>query len=209
MWVGILIGFFLAIAILVIANLDRFGKSRSASSRGTFRSSAAPAATTAPTVSPAVYRVAPQFVCTCGACGEKPLESCDCPTATEGRAFIQQQLAAGHSEAEAADALEAKYGGRKRAGTPNASDADLTAQMNAGTLGVGHLATAADRAHIISHFKCPCNQCAIDELSDCECPHPKGAQEVKQFIDDTIAQGQHTVGEIVALVEQRYGGRIR
>lgn len=100
----------------------------------------------ASSLSPAVHRVASQFICTCGACGGEPLETCQCPTAVEERGFIQQQLTSGRSEAEAAEALQARYAGRR---------------------------------------------------------------EVKKFIDDSIAARQHTAGAIVALVEERYGGRIR
>lgn len=174
----------------------------------------APARAPAPvagSISPAVYRVASQFICTCGACGGEPLETCQCPTAVEERGFIQQQLTSGRTEAEAAEALQARYAGRKEVkdATPLLTDTQTAERLNQGMAGTGHLATAADRDHIISHFRCPCNECDMDELRECECPHPNGAQEVKKFIDDSIAARQHTAGAIVALVEQRYGGRIR
>jgi len=210
--IGIGIGFLFAIALVAVVNYDRWGKAPSPGSPPTTR----PASPAKPTVSPAVFRVAAQFICTCGACGGEPLESCQCPTAVEERGYIQQQLASGRSEAEVVDAVQAKYGGNKElaADTAPLGSAAKTGEAPAGlsdqgTTSMSHLATVADRSHIISHFKCPCEQCGIDELSDCECPHPNGAQEVKKFIDDAIAHGQHTVGEIVALVEQRYGGRIR
>lgn len=58
-------------------------------------------------------RVASRFVCSCGTCGEKRLDVCTCETAQQERAFIQDQLRQGRSEAEAADALNQKYGGLK------------------------------------------------------------------------------------------------
>lgn len=61
----------------------------------------------------AMARVASRFVCSCGTCGEKRLDVCTCETAQQERAFIQDQLRQGRSEAEAADALNQKYGGLK------------------------------------------------------------------------------------------------
>ncbi len=68
---------------------------------------------TAPAADPAVLRVAARFACSCGSCGEERLDVCSCPTAQQERAFIQEQLRNGRSEAEAAEALKQKYGGLK------------------------------------------------------------------------------------------------
>jgi hypothetical protein len=70
-----------------------------------------PPATPAP--DPAMLRVASRFVCSCGTCGEERLDICSCETAKQERAFIQEQLRNGRSEAEAAEALNKKYGGLK------------------------------------------------------------------------------------------------
>ena len=205
--VGVAIGAIVIVTVVVIFKRDT--RTTAPPSVAPPRNQLAPPVTRV--ISPAVYRVAARFVCICGACGEKPLERCDCPTAVEERGFIELELASGRTEAEAADALQAKYGGRKAANdiASALTDEQIVERQKQGSIGVGHLATLADRDHIITHFKCPCEQCAIDELRDCECHHPNGAQEVKQFIDTTIAKQRHSVGEIVALVEQRYGGRIR
>ena len=49
----------------------------------------------------------------CGTCGEERLDICSCATAQQERAFIQEQLRNGRSEAEAAEAVNKKYGGLK------------------------------------------------------------------------------------------------
>lgn len=67
----------------------------------------------APALDPAVARVAARFACSCGTCGEKRLDICSCETAQRERAFIQEQLRNGRTEAEAAEALNQKYGGLK------------------------------------------------------------------------------------------------
>jgi len=64
-------------------------------------------------IDPAVTRVAARFACSCGTCGEKRLNICSCDTALQERAFIQEQLRNGRSEAEATEALNKKYGGLK------------------------------------------------------------------------------------------------
>ena len=72
-----------------------------------------PAPAVAARVDPAVTRVAARFACSCGTCGERRLDICSCETAQQERAFIQEQLRDGRSEAEAAEALSKKYGGLK------------------------------------------------------------------------------------------------
>jgi hypothetical protein len=72
-----------------------------------------PTSTVTPVVDPAVVRVAARFACSCGTCGEERLDICSCATAQQERAFIQEQLRNGHSEAEAAEAVNKKYGGLK------------------------------------------------------------------------------------------------
>jgi len=69
--------------------------------------------TAARALDPAVTRVAARFACSCGTCGEKRLDICSCETAEAERAFIQDQLRNGRSEAEAVEALNKKYGGLK------------------------------------------------------------------------------------------------
>lgn len=69
--------------------------------------------TVTPALDPAVARVAARFACSCGTCGEKRLDICSCETAQQERGFIQEQLRNGRSEAEAAEALNQKYGGLK------------------------------------------------------------------------------------------------
>lgn len=69
------------------------------------------------------------------------------------------------------------------------------------------MATAFDREEILSRFRCPCGQCGIDDLAQCTCDHPRGAKEVKAFVDRKISEQQYTVAQLVELVEKKYGGR--
>jgi len=143
--VGIAIGAIIVVTAVVIRNHERgpAAPPRALAPREPAATSRAPVAQT---VSAAAYRVATQFACTCGACGGKPLESCDCPTAVEERGFIQQQLDSGRTETEATDALQAKYGGRKAgaADTPPLTDAQVAERLNQATSGVRHLAAASE-----------------------------------------------------------------
>lgn len=217
--VGIFIGALVVGAAVLVWNHERPFHARPAN----LTSHASTTATAAPALDPAVSRVASRFVCSCGTCGEKPLDICDCSRAKEERAFIQDQLGQGRSEAEAAEALNQKYGALKSAlagsvakpASRTAADDRIVPSLAEGQTSPAssstgrRLGTADDRAHIISHFNCPCGQCGPDKLAECDCTHPKGALEVKRFIDDTIAQNRYSTAEIVDLVQNRYGGKIR
>ena len=67
-------------------------------------------------------------------------------------------------------------------------------------------ATAESRSSILSQFKCPCVNCS-DELKDCVCNHPNGANDVRSFIDKQIAKRTYTVAQVIDIVEKKYGGR--
>lgn len=118
--VGFLIGVITVGTAVLIWNHD--APSRSHSSIPTYGVVSSPASPIVPstplaavpaTVDSAVMRVAARFACSCGTCGEKRLDICSCETAQTERAFIQEQLRNGRSEAEAAEALKQKYGGLK------------------------------------------------------------------------------------------------
>ncbi|NIQ39407.1 MAG: hypothetical protein GTN81_12565, partial [Proteobacteria bacterium] len=60
-----------------------------------------------------VKLVASNFKCVCGGCGELPLVECDCDMprgALEEKAFIREELMAGHSVAQVIQLVEGKYG---------------------------------------------------------------------------------------------------
>jgi hypothetical protein len=59
---------------------------------------------------PLVNDIASKFVCSCGNCGEEPLETCTCPTAKEERGFIKEQLDKGLKSDEIVIAVANKYG---------------------------------------------------------------------------------------------------
>lgn len=172
-----------------------------------------------PEVDKLVTQVAAQFVCVCGGCENDPVSVCQCERAVEERAFIRDQLARGFSVATVVAGVKDVYGGYAAEMAPD--DEALPSQAKAvegdggnGNLasarpeGVANLAAAADRNHIISHFRCPCGQCEMDALAECDCQHPNGAVKVKEFVDQQIAAGRYSMAEIVEMVDQKYGGRI-
>lgn len=70
------------------------------------------------------------------------------------------------------------------------------------------IATADHKIQIFSKFFCPCGKCGVkDDLADCHCKHPHGAEEVKSFVDNLIAKHKYTVAQIVDQVDKKYGGR--
>lgn len=155
--------------------------------------------------------LASKFICSCGTCGELPLESCNCPTAVEEKNFIQQKINEKLSDNEIIAAVNAKFGWIKPQFAYLLSAADQNADKgnkNDGELIVpsGKIATIVDRDYIIGQFKCACGQCGIDELLECNCNHIRGAKEVKAFIDKKIAEKKFTPEEIINIVNQVYGG---
>jgi hypothetical protein len=71
------------------------------------------------------------------------------------------------------------------------------------------IATMNDKKDIIAQFICPCGKCKIiiDDLKDCHCKHPGGAEAVKQFIYERIQENKYTPLQIVEMVSKKYGGR--
>lgn len=70
------------------------------------------------------------------------------------------------------------------------------------------IATMKDKKDVIAQFICPCGKCKIiDDLKDCHCKHPGGAEVIKQFIYERIQENKYTPLQIVEMVSKKYGGR--
>ena len=179
-------------------------------------SSVAEVRSTDPGVEVRVRTVASVFICSCGSCNEQPLETCTCATAAEERQFIRDEIAKGESNDRIITMVNERYGwlkkgrGGKSEGVSKESPI-AAASAAPGTLGkravnVG-IATVFDKNEILSHFRCPCGQCQIDELLRCDCKHARGATEIKNFVDNRIAEHKYSKQELIAEVESTYGGR--
>ena len=171
-----------------------------------------------------VLNVASKFICSCGTCGEKPLDTCSCDKAAEERQFIRNYLQAGQSPDQVIAAVMKTYGWLKpefeaiydstsavKSGL-NTAPATKEAQTAFTTFSAkkneeSKIALASDADRIYSHFRCPCGQCGMDELKDCTCKHPRGANEVKSFVQTKIAEGKVTVAQMVDEINAKYGGR--
>lgn len=173
-----------------------------------------------PVLEAKTMEIAAHFICSCGTCGEEPLEICTCQTAQAERNFIRQALRSGLDDDEVIKSVNQTYGwikpefketyGKGKFIFSKESILDgspLFTEKKTDAVKTEKLATMIDRLSIISHFACPCGRCE-DELKDCQCEHPRGAREVKDFIDKKIAKGEYTKDYIVSKVEQQYGGRI-
>lgn len=167
-----------------------------------------------------VTEIASQFICGCGTCGELPLETCTCETAVSERQLIRSSLQAGQSPSQIVAAVNSQYGWLKSSRTFRTQQKGGVAATSVvpGLEDVGvlkpmlwktgqQIATTANRTEIFSQFKCPCGQCGIDELKDCNCSHAKGAAEIKAFVDQKISEEKYTVAQVVEEIEKRYGGR--
>jgi cytochrome c-type biogenesis protein CcmH/NrfF len=177
-----------------------------------------------PKLEATVLSVASRFICSCGSCGEKPLDTCACERAVEERQFIRNYLQEGQSVAQVIAAVDQSYGWKKtdstsKSGSPppgslKAGNISLPSQaagplttISARAAGNDGVATTADKMEVFSHFRCPCGQCGMDDLNACTCEHPRGAKEIKAFVDQRIDEGKLTVAQLVREVDQKYGGR--
>jgi hypothetical protein len=189
-----------------------------------------------PALEAKVLEVASRFICSCGSCGEQPLDVCACNTAVQERQYIRTSLQAGQSFAQAVQAVRDRYGWAKpefsgkfdslaqksveKSKTRSASGVTKSLELKLpDNKGIGFsefpltqsastaIATVADRDKIFSNFKCPCGQCGIDELKDCGCSHPRGATEVKGFVDGKILEKRYTVAQLIDEVDKKYGNR--
>ncbi len=171
-----------------------------------------------------VMDVASKFICSCGTCGEKPLETCKCDKAAEERQFIRNYLQAGQTPEQVIAAVMNTYGWLKpefaakydstnaiktrlnQSSAANQSQSTFTEialKKNQGK----RIAAITDSEEIYSHFRCPCGQCGMDELKDCTCKHPRGATEVKAFVQTKIAEGKYTTAQIMDELRVKYGER--
>lgn len=194
-----------------------------------------------PKIEANVQEVASKFICSCGTCGEQPLDTCTCNTAVQERQFIRNALQAGQTSDQVIAAVNTTFGWMKPElvaqydslalksasepgnkgnaqnlpGKPNLStkfkvptqpESIILNSSQLKALG-NRIATAFDRDEIFSHFRCPCGQCGIDDLAQCTCDHPRGAKEVKAFVDKKISEQQYTVAQLIDQLDKQYGGR--
>lgn len=166
---------------------------------------------TARPVSLAVRGVASKFLCSCGECGERELADCTCATAIEGRELIDRELKQGTAEQEIVKLVNSRYGHIKpqHASLVVEAPRETSATRPGQAKPSGGIATEADAPWIASRFICPCGQCQDHALSECNCKHPKGATEIKAFIQYKISQKRHTAEEIVKAVAGEYGNQVQ
>ena len=172
-----------------------------------------------PAIERQVKEIAANFGCSCGSCGELPLDTCTCNTAVRERQFIRSKLLNGQDKEQVIAAVKASYGGFKTGQSLQFNPGDIkienplsqlnTKQKVASSDAGSKIAEFANRVEIYSHFSCPCGQCGVPELKDCNCNHVRGATEVKKFVDEKINEEKYTVTQIVDFVENQYGHKIR
>lgn len=145
-----------------------------------------------PDVEAQVGKIASRFVCACGRCEGESLDACTCETAVTARKMIQASLDKGQSVPEIEAAIESAFGGLKE---------EYAKQLE------GEISHKVQRAEVLAHFRCPCGNCGMENLAECECDHPRGAKEVNAFLDRKLSEGKYTSHQLVAEVEKVYGAR--
>ncbi|MEW6702116.1 MAG: zinc-ribbon domain-containing protein [Bacteroidota bacterium] len=169
-----------------------------------------------PVIEKGVREIASKFVCSCGTCNAEPLETCTCATAIEERGMIRDYLQQSIDNDKIILAVANKYGWMKAefASKYKVEESKIYRANKTGTIKTpdqtlnnaftSALASYADRELIYFSLKCPCGQCNIEELKECSCSHPGGAKEIKNFIDQKIAEQRYSVQQIVDEVDKTY-----
>lgn len=169
-----------------------------------------------PVIEKNVAEVASKFVCSCGTCNAEPLETCTCPTAVEEREMIRDYLQQSIANDKIVLAVANKYGWLKAefASKYKVEESKIYKAGKTGTIKVPDqtfnntftsiLASYVDKEQIYFSLKCPCGQCNIEELKECNCSHPGGAKEIKNFIDQKIAEQKYSVQQIIDEVDKTY-----
>ena len=152
-----------------------------------------------PMVEGNVLAIAQKFVCNCGSCGEESLDLCTCEHAAGVRQIIRGYIQNRKTNEEIIGTINNDFGGLKDEHPKQDQASSLRKPAK--------VAVLIDRVQIFSHFRCPCGRCGMDNLGDCSCDHPRGAKEVKTFVDKTITEGRYSVNEIVDKVAQTYGSK--
>lgn len=103
-----------------------------------------------PKLEASVLAVASRFVCSCGSCGEKPLDTCVCERAVEERQFIRNYIQNGKSLEQVIAAVDQTYGWKKTDST-SANDSLSVGSRRIGNTSVpsqvaGHLADVSAKA---------------------------------------------------------------
>ena len=146
-----------------------------------------------------VRDIARNFICTCGSCQEETLAQCVCDHAAKVRKIIGSYIQNHKTKEEIVVMINNDFGGLIDKRSVEGDNFKLQKSTD-------H-ATYVDRTQIFSHFRCPCGKCNMDNLAECTCDHPRGAKEVKRFVDDKITEGRYSIIEIVDKVAQTYGSR--
>jgi cytochrome c-type biogenesis protein CcmH/NrfF/predicted amidophosphoribosyltransferase len=169
-----------------------------------------------PVIEKNVVEVASKFVCSCGTCNAESLEKCTCPTAVEEREMIRDYLQQSMANDKIVLAVANKYGWMKAefASKYKVEESKIYRADKTGTIKVPDqtlnnaftsiLASYANKEQIYFSLKCPCGQCNIEELKECNCSHPGGAKEIKNFIDQKIAEQKYSVQQIIDEVDKTY-----
>lgn len=140
-----------------------------------------------------VSKLASEFMCTCGSCSDETLAQCVCENAQNARQIIRTSLLAGQPIVQIAATIDRSFGGR--------------IERPAGQIYADQVLAASQRIEVLSHFRCPCGKCGMENLAECECDHPRGGREVRGFLDRKLSEKQYSSAQLIAEIEKIYGGK--
>jgi hypothetical protein len=144
-----------------------------------------------PALEAQVSKLASEFMCTCGNCSNETLDQCICENAQKARQIIRTSLLAGRPMVQIVATIDSSFGGR--------------IEKQTGEIKVDEILPAAQRTEVLSHFRCPCGKCGMENLAECECDHPRGGREVRGFLDRKLSEKQYSSIQLIAEIEKVYG----
>ncbi len=128
-----------------------------------------------------VLDVASKFICSCGTCGEQPLDVCSCNTAVKERQYIRTSLQSGQSLNQVALAVQDNFGWVKP---------EFSAKIDS-------LARKSGRRIKTTSAS------GVTNRGELRIPDKK----VRSVVDEKIAEKKHTIAHVIKEVENKYGGR--
>ena len=146
-----------------------------------------------PALETQVSKVAAQFMCACGNCSNESLDQCPCETAQRARQLIRTSILSGRPIRQVLAMVDSSFGGR--------------IEKPAGKLEGDPDAAMSQRTEVLSHFRCPCGKCGMENLAECDCDHPRGGMEVRAFLDGKLLEKKYSPDQLIVEIEKVYGGK--
>ena len=155
-----------------------------------------------------------RFRCPCGNCDHLDLRNCECDApggALEIKTAIARLLDQGVGSEEVVRVVANRFGGLRAASDPGSrvpsgealmEGTEAADQSKGLIVSHGNHVDPVGFVKVVSSFDCPCGNCVLT-LLDCTCERSRGAVELKNLINNRLADGM-LPDQVVEIVERTY-----